>query len=88
MCWLQWKTDVMPAGLGVASAIGRKDTMTIKRKIIQIQALRFEGTPAYEGAEPSQETELIALCDDGSVWTRINTNSGTPWVRVEDIPQE
>ena len=54
------------------------------RKIIQIQALRFEGKAA-QGAEPSQETELIALCDDGTVWTRLSTISGE-WLKVDGIP--
>lgn len=51
------------------------------RKIVQIQALRFEGSTATDG-KPSQETELIALCEDGTVWTRTSTVSGE-WCQVE-----
>jgi hypothetical protein len=53
------------------------------RKIIQIQALRFEGSPAQDG-KPSQETELIALCEDGTVWTRTSTTNGE-WCPVDPI---
>ncbi len=61
--------------------------MENKRKIIQIQALRFEGV-ADEDSKLPQETELIALCDDGSVWTRLTTDPSSYWVRVDDIPQD
>lgn len=53
------------------------------RKIIQIQALRFEGSSSQDG-KPSQETELIALCDDGTVWTRTSTLKGE-WCPVDPI---
>lgn len=53
------------------------------RKIVQIQALRFEGSTAQDG-KPSQETELIALCDDGTVWIRTSTISGE-WCLVDPI---
>ena len=56
------------------------------RKIIQIQALRYEGRSAIEGV-PSQETELVALCDDGTVWTRTSTIAGE-WCKVDGIPDD
>ena len=60
--------------------------MATGRKVIQIQALRFAGMPD-EDLPPLQETELVALCDDGSIWSRIGiTNS--EWLRVDDIPQD
>ena len=56
------------------------------RKVIQIQALRFALSEA-EDAEPSQETELVALCDDGTIWAKCGVLNGSDWVRVDDIPQ-
>lgn len=57
------------------------------RKIIQIQALRFMQKRSDQDPD-SQETELIALCDDGTVWTRTSTYDESGWVKVSDIPQE
>lgn len=56
------------------------------RKIIQIQALRFTGIAA-DGIQSSQETELVALCDDGTVWTRTSTITGE-WCQVGGIPDD
>lgn len=59
--------------------------MSNTRTIVQIQALRFEGM-ADERLGSLQETELVALCDDGSLWSRIGiTNS--EWLRIDDVPQ-
>lgn len=49
-----------------------------KRTIIQIQT--------SHSAKPEGFTELIALCNDGSVWTR-SIQKGA-WVRVDDVPQD
>lgn len=57
-----------------------------QRKIIQIQALRFDSSQG-EDMEPTQETELVALCDDGSVWMMTGVQNGSEWVRIADIPQ-
>ena len=54
------------------------------RKPIQIAALRFE--KEHEGSTPSIETEIIALCDDGTIWTMFGTQS--EWVPLPRIPQE
>lgn len=63
--------------------------MAAKRKIIQIQALRFTRAPVQGGGGPPQDTELVALCDDGTVWTRTSTMPGeAEWVLVEDVPQD
>lgn len=56
------------------------------RKIIQFQALRFEGVAA-NGQDASQETEIIALCDDGTLWSRLSTIGGE-WCPVEGIQLE
>lgn len=56
------------------------------RKVIQIQALRFELIEGEDSA-PSQETELVALCDDGTIWSKCGVLNGSEWVRVDDIPQ-
>ena len=61
----------------------RGDGESRARKIVQIQALRFESVFAQEGS-PSQETELIALCDGGTVWTRTSTIDGE-WCPVDPI---
>lgn len=58
------------------------------RKIIQIAALRRGGLPEPDGTQVvSSNTELTALCDDGSVWTLSDTLK-SEWVRVPDIPQD
>lgn len=54
------------------------------RKPIQIAALRFE--KENEGSTPDIETEIIALCDDGTIWTMFGTLS--EWVPLPRIPQE
>lgn len=61
--------------------------VTRKRKIIQIQALRF-GKNLPDGRGESLDTELIALCDDGSVWTKATADRDSEWCRVQDIPQD
>lgn len=58
------------------------------RKIIQIAALRHNGLPEHDSAQvASADTELVALCDDGSVWTLFDTLK-SEWLRVPDIPQD
>jgi hypothetical protein len=56
------------------------------RKVVQIQALRFAVCEG-EDASPSQDTELIALCDDGTIWTKCGVLNQSDWVRVTDIPK-
>jgi len=56
------------------------------RKIIQIQAIRFNGVPDERG-QSAQNTELVALCDDGTIWTRTSTLDGE-WCPVEGIPDD
>lgn len=63
-----------------------RKTLMAKRKIIQIQALRLNEWQGEDEA-PKQETELVALCDDGSVWTMTGVQYGAEWVRAADIPQ-
>jgi len=48
------------------------------RKIIQVFA-----TPATDRTKGT----LFALCDDGSLWTRI-IYQHDKWHRVDDIPQD
>lgn len=55
------------------------------RKPIQIAALRFENPSAVASAPGLIETEVIALCDDGSIWTILGTNN--EWVPLPPIPQ-
>lgn len=56
------------------------------RKVIQIQALRI-AVLEEKGSEPLQETELVALCDDGTIWSKCGVLNASEWVRVGDIPQ-
>lgn len=56
------------------------------RKIIQIQALRFQSN-CGDKETSSQDTELVALCDDGTVWTCISALNGE-WVQAPEIPQD
>ena len=51
-------------------------------KPIQISVSTYEG--AYE------KTEVIALCDDGSIWSFQNEKhfNHNHWVRLPDIPAE
>lgn len=58
------------------------------RKIIQIAALRHGELSDRDGKQVmSADTELVALCDDGSVWTLFDTLK-SEWVRAPDIPQD
>jgi hypothetical protein len=55
------------------------------RTPIQIAALRF-AKPSVTGEGPdSIETELVALCDDGTIWTMFGMQG--EWVPVPKIPQ-
>lgn len=56
------------------------------RKPIQITALRFGGRrgEAADGQD-SIATEVIALCDDGTIWTLFGTDGD--WVPLPRIPQ-
>jgi len=56
------------------------------RKPIQIAALRFEKQSAVAGEPGSIETKVIALCDDGSIWTTLGTDN--EWVPLAPIPQD
>jgi hypothetical protein len=56
------------------------------RKPIQIAALRFAKPGAVSGEPDSIETEVVALCDDGSIWTILGTNN--EWVPLPPIPQD
>lgn len=67
----------------INAAMPRSAEKANARKIIQIQALRFEGKPTQDGTS-SQETELVALCADGTVWTRTSTLTGE-WCQVDPI---
>lgn len=55
------------------------------RKPIQIAALRF-GKPLNHAEQESIETELVVLCDDGTIWTMLGTDSD--WVPLPRIPQD
>ncbi len=59
---------------------------TIQRKIIQIAALRANKLDEL-GSLDETETELIALCNDGTVWTMFGTLNGSQWVPIAPIPQ-
>ncbi len=55
------------------------------RKIVQVTALRIQGIRP-DGSPDDAKTEVVALCDDGSVWTMFDTLSGE-WVPLPKIPQ-
>lgn len=55
------------------------------RKPIQIAALRVR-KPDASGEPDSIETEVVALCDDGSIWTILGTRS--EWVPLPPVPQD
>ncbi len=57
--------------------------MKNNRKPIQIAALRF-GRPDEKGGPESIETEVIALCDDGTIWTMLGMDGD--WVPLPRIP--
>lgn len=48
------------------------------RKPIQISTLRLETSNSFE-------TQIVALCDDGSIWTMTTTDN--QWVALPPIPQ-
>jgi hypothetical protein len=54
------------------------------RKPIQIAALRFARSDDNGGPD-SIETEVVALCDDGTIWTMFGTTGD--WVALPKIPQ-
>lgn len=54
------------------------------RKPIQIAALRF-GRNDSKGDPDSIETEVVALCDDGTIWTMFGMDG--EWVPLPRIPQ-
>lgn len=56
------------------------------RKPIQIAALRCEKPDAVAGQPGSIETEVWALCDDGSIWTIVGTDG--EWVPLPPVPQD
>jgi hypothetical protein len=56
------------------------------RKPIQIAALRFGKPGGVSGEQDSIETEVVALCDDGSIWTILGTDN--EWVPLPPIPQD
>jgi hypothetical protein len=55
------------------------------RKPIQIAALRFGKPVEASGGQDSIETEVVALCDDGSIWTILGDDN--EWVPLPPIPQ-
>lgn len=55
------------------------------RKPIQIAALRYEVPSDVEGRLASFESEVIALCDDGTMWTFLS--SADEWFPLPRIPQ-
>lgn len=55
------------------------------RKVIQVAALRMQ-TAGADGPAGDARTEVVALCDDGSIWTIIDTINGE-WVPLPKIPQ-
>lgn len=55
------------------------------RKPIQIEVLRFGHKNNVEGMPDSIETEVIALCDDGSIWVLMTVSN--EWVSLPKIPQ-
>jgi hypothetical protein len=55
------------------------------RKPIQITALRFSRPSATPEGSDSFETEIIALCDDGTIWTKFSTDH--KWTPAPRIPQ-
>jgi hypothetical protein len=59
------------------------------RKVIQIQAVHRPGT----GPREPGETELVALCDDGSLWFRYGLTSDSAgndwaWLRMPGPPND
>jgi len=58
--------------------------MKSNRKPIQIAALRF-GRSDKNGGSESIETEVVALCDDGTIWTMLGMDGD--WVPLPRIPQ-
>lgn len=60
-------------------------TKSTPRKIVQVAALRVQGVRP-DGSPDDVKTEVVALCDDGSVWTMFDTLSGE-WVPLPKIPQ-
>jgi len=50
------------------------------RRITQLHAFRIDGLP-------SPDFELIALCDDGSIWDKKGIHNGAEWVKIDGIPQ-
>ena len=56
------------------------------RKPIQITALRHDKLDE-NGKVDEHRTEVVALCDDGTIWSLFDTMEGE-WVRVPDIPQD
>jgi hypothetical protein len=55
------------------------------RKVVDLQTLRFFAVPGFPGHAPQQHVERVALCDDGSAWSKVDNGS---WQRidVESIP--
>ena len=56
------------------------------RTPIQIAVLRFSKPCGESGEQNSIETEVVALCDDGSIWTILGTDN--EWVPLPPIPQD
>ncbi|WP_122564376.1 hypothetical protein [Pseudomonas viridiflava] len=56
------------------------------RKPIQIQAVQVDvPLPTQRGT--AQDIQLFALCDDGTLWSRLVNQGDTGWERIESIPQ-
>jgi hypothetical protein len=54
------------------------------RKPIQIAAF-CSGRKDENGGQESNETEVVALCDDGTIWTMLGMSG--EWVPLPRIPQ-
>ncbi|MGF6440272.1 hypothetical protein [Paraburkholderia youngii] len=55
------------------------------RTPIQIAALPFTKSSVKGSSVESTATQLVALCDDGTIWTMFGTQG--EWVAVPKIPQ-
>lgn len=49
-----------------------------RRKVISIAI--SDGTPANQ--------TLVALCDDGTIWSKPVRSDQPDWIRIPDIPQD
>ncbi|GAA6939536.1 hypothetical protein AOH328_00240 [Helicobacter pylori] len=74
------------------NTMNRPSHIKAKRKIVQIAISKAMGYDHNDDSFQSQES-LIALCDDGTVWSREFDCAGgywakQEWKKIEDIPQD